>query len=362
MARSGPADGAGKMIKQRQKERKKRMLPILMVLLIFSSGGITVAWMNSGYVECSGYLKPDSWAALYTAGEGFVADGSLGDGMPVSRGDRVLLLDDEWPRWNLERITRELRALDVEITAGETNLALFLSHREIEEEELTRIVSADRLLFANSSLTMNDLRHDEYLRHTFSAGADREQASLLRLLSTGRQKKDSLKAEFRLWENRVKKMQVVASESGVFFSVETVMGGASRGLIPPVGPGRFLESGRLLGYIIPDRGMLAHVEIPQHRVDRCHPGQMVLLSVDARSLWRYPPVKGRLESITKMASGDAFHATVSLSVSDQTLDELKVLSGGNLTARIDTRAHRFPVLNIPETWALLVNSPGNKQW
>jgi len=137
--------------------------------------------------------------------------------------------DDEWPRWNLERISRELRALDAEITAGETNLMLFISHRVIEEEELTRILSADRLLFANSSLTMNDLKHDEYLLHTFSAGADREQASLQRLLSIGRQKKESLKAESRLWDNRLKKMCVAAPESGVFYSVETVMSGASRG-------------------------------------------------------------------------------------------------------------------------------------
>jgi len=107
--------------------------------------------------------------------------------------------------------------------------------------------------------------------------------------------------------------------------------------------------------------MSAHVEIPQNRVDRCRPGQIVLLSVDARSLWRYPPVRGRLESITKMASGEAFHATVSLTVSEQTLEELKALSGGYLTARIDTRAHRFAVLNFPEAWALLLNSPGHRR-
>jgi len=76
----------GNMIKQRQKGKKNRMLPILMVSLILISGGITVTWMNTGYVECSGYLKPDSWAPLYTGGEGVVADGTLRDGMLMMNG------------------------------------------------------------------------------------------------------------------------------------------------------------------------------------------------------------------------------------------------------------------------------------
>jgi len=324
------------------------MLPVLMVLLILISGGITAVWMNTGYVECTGYLKPESRVPLYTGSEGVVADGVLEDGMSVSKGEVILLLDDEWPKWNLERITRELRALDGEITAGEKNLSLFLSHRQIEEEELLRIVSADQLLVDNSSLTKNELKHDEYRYYTFSAGADREQASLQRLIITGREKRDALNAEMELWNSRLRKMRIVSPESGIFFTVETVMGGVSRGMKPQVGPGRFLDSGRLLGYVIPDGGMSVHVEIPQNRVDRCRPGQTVLLLVDARSIWRYPPVKGRLESITRMASGGFFHATVSLSVSDQMLKDLKDLSGGTLTARIETGIHRFRFLNLPE--------------
>ena len=329
------------MIKQRLKERKKWLLPVLMILTVLFGAGITLIWMNTGFVECAGFLEPDLWVPLYAGSEGLVKQGKLEDGMIVNNGDQLLLLDDQWPRWNIERILQEQGVLETKITAGEHNLALFSIHREIEETEFRRIISSDQLLFDNASLTMNELEHDMYLYQTFSAGASRELAALEQSINIDSQKIKALNNERVLWETRLKETRILAPETGVYFKVETVLSGASRGLVPSPGPGVRIESGRLLGYIISDKGMQAHIEIPQHRISRCRPGQRVLLSVEARPQWRYPPVTGFLESITKIASGGVFHATVNLEISDQTLEDLKALSCGNLTARIEIRNQPF---------------------
>ena len=332
-----------------------------MVALVITGGGVTLVWMNTGFVECSGYLEPDSWVPLYAGSDGLVKKGILEDGMAVIKGERLLLLDDEWPKWNIKRIHREYSGLESEISTGERSLALFSYHRKIEEEELRRIITADQLLFDNSSLTLNDLKHDEYLYRTFCAGADREQEAIKQSISAGKQNLSALNVEQLLWELRLKETRVPAPETGVFFSVETVLTGASAGMIPPVGPGRRIESGRLLGYIIPEGGMQAHIEIPQHRIDGCRPGQRVLLSVDARPQWRYPPVEARLATITNMASKGVFHAVVSLDVSEETLGDLQTLGCGNVTARIEIRNNRRIKLKILERWSLAVSPIGRKK-
>jgi len=349
------------MIKNRQRVRTIKLLPVLMVTLVIAGGGITLVWMNTGFVECSGFLEPDSWVPLYAGSDGLVKKGALEDGMTVIQGERLLLLDDEWPKWNIRRIHRELNGLESEISAGERSLTLFSYHRDIEEEELRRIITADQLLFDNFSLTLNDLKHDEYLYHTFCAGADREQEALKQSISTDRQNLESLKTEQILWELRLKETRVLSPETGVFFSVETVLSGASAGMVPLIGPGRHIESGRLLGYIIPGRGMQAHIEIPQHRIDGCREGQRVLLSVDARPQWRYPPVEARLSSITNMASKGVFHAAVCLDVSEETLEDLKALGGGNITARIEIRQNRRFKLKVLERWSMALTSIGRKK-
>jgi len=348
------------MIKQKPKGRKNILLTVLTIFLISAGAGITFVWMNSGFVECSGYLEPDSWVPLFAEVDGLVMQGTLFDGMNVSEGDPLLFLDDEWPLWNLDRINLEQRSLDDEINAGEESLILFRTHREIEESELRRIIASDRMLLENASLTMNELEHDEYLYRAFSAGADREEAALKQAVSSSRREREALNVEKLLWDSRLRETRVSAPATGVFFSSETVLSGASKGLIPSVGPGRTIETGRLLGYIIPDRGIHAHIEIPQRHISSCHPGQRVLLSVAARPQWRYPPIYGRIESITGFASGGGFHAKVSLSLSARLLPELKSLSCGDLTARIDIREHRIIQLAAYEKWLLIVDSAGRR--
>ncbi len=333
-------------------------MTFITAIIILAGGAVTLAWMNTGFVECSGYLEPDSWLPLYAYSEGLVKKGSLEDGMTVIKGSRLILLDDEWPGWNIKRVIQEQKTIRCEITYMEQRLALFSIHRKIEESEYERLMDADRRLLENSSLTINELKHDEYLYHTFVAGADREQADLKHALLLKNSKFESLRAEKVLWESRLKDAQILAPVSGTYYCVETVLSGASAGLIPSIGPGRQIESGRLLGFIIPNGGMKAHIEIPQHRISGCSPGKLVLLSVDARPQWRFAPVRGRLASVTKIASGGVFHATVNLSVSEQILDELKVLSCGNLTARIDIRGRRRAGLGFWERWTMMMNSMG----
>ncbi|MCK5737234.1 MAG: hypothetical protein KAH21_12190, partial [Spirochaetaceae bacterium] len=198
------------MIKQRLKERKKWLLPVLMILTVLFGAGITLIWMNTGFVECAGFLEPDLWVPLYAGSEGLVKQGKLEDGMIVNNGDQLLLLDDQWPRWNIERILQEQGVLETKITAGEHNLALFSIHREIEETEFRRIISSDQLLFDNASLTMNELEHDMYLYQTFSAGASRELAALEQSINIDSQKIKALNNERVLWETRLKETRILA--------------------------------------------------------------------------------------------------------------------------------------------------------
>lgn len=355
------------MADNRHRQKSHWLFPVIAVAAVLIGAAITLAWMKPGFVECSGYLEPDGWVPLYSSGDGPIRSGSLEDGMDVNEGDLLIVLDDQWPRWNVKRVDQEQQNLEIEISFLEQSLILFSKHRDIEEKELLRLMDADRRLMENASLTLNELQHTEYLYHTFIAGADREESNLEQALKLDRLKMKSLRTEQVLWESRLDECRMRAPVSGKFFSVETVLSGVSYGLIPTIGPGRNIESGRLFGYLIPEGGMQAHIEIPQHRISVCRPGQSVLLSVDARPQWRFAPVSGRLTSVLTVASGDVFHATVDLSASDQTIGELRELSCGNLTARIDIRNRRDSGYGVSfrftarvwEHWIMMVNSVGN---
>ena len=342
------------------------MRSVIAVIALLTGSAVTLALMNPGFVECTGYLEPDGWVPLYARSDGSISYGNLEDGMKVTRGELLIVLDDQWPRWNLKRIGQEQKILEIEISFLEQSLILFSDHREIEEGELLRLMDADRRLLENSSLTRNELLHTEYLYHTFIAGADREESDLEQVLLLDKLKVESLRVEKILWESRLDECRITAPVSGCFYSAETVLSGSAVGLAPSFGPGRRVESGRLLGYLIPEGGMRAHIEIPQHRISGCRPGQPVLLSVDARPQWRFAPVRGRLASIMTVASGGVFHGTVNLSASEQTLVELRNLSCGNLTARIDIRGRkesgeeesRWVTVRLWEKWTIMVNSFG----
>ncbi len=354
--------------KRSERSRGKRIFRLLAlagILVVLGGGAITVAWIKPGFVECTGYLEPDDWIPLYTGSEGLVRFSLLAEGMIVNEGDLLVILDDEWPRWNLKRVDRERSILQAEITFLEQNLILFRRHRGIEEEELRRLREADRRLMENSSLTRNELQHSEYLYNTFVAGADREQSELEQQLILDRLKAASLRVEAALWGKRLEGCRIGAPAAGRYYSAETVLS-TSAGFSPSFEPGLWVESGRLIGYLIPDGDMKAHIEIPQHRISGCRPGQPVLISVDARPQWRYAPVEGRLESIMTVASRGIFQGTVNLAAPDQIIDELRNLNCGNLTARIDVRKHEvfqdFEALRLSarvwDRWTILVNSAG----
>ena len=357
------------MVKHLHRNKRKWLLSVIVVTALLTGAAVTLALMNPGFVECTGYLEPDGWVPLYARSDGSISYGNLEDGMKVSRGELLIVLDDEWPRWNLKRTGQEQKILETEISFLEQSLILFSGHREIEEEELRRLMDADRRLLENSSLTRNELYHTEYLYHTFIAGADREESDLEQVLLLDKLKLEFLRVEKKLWESRLDECRIMAPITGRFYSAETVLSGTSVGLVPTFSPGRRVESGRLLGYLIPEGGMRAHIEIPQHRISGCRPGQPVLLSVDARPQWRFAPVRGRLASIMTVASGGVFHGTVELSPSDQTLEELRDLIFGNLTARIYVGNHHDSGADVPiritarvwERWSLMVNSIGKIQ-
>ena len=107
-------------IKQQRRTRQKWRMTLITAIIILAGGAVTLAWMNTGFVECSGYLEPDSWHPLYAYSEGLVKKGSLEDGMTVIKGSRLILLDDEWPGWNVKRVIQELKTVRCEITYMES--------------------------------------------------------------------------------------------------------------------------------------------------------------------------------------------------------------------------------------------------
>lgn len=342
-----------------KKTIRRRRLPILLAILIVTiSGGITLAWLRPGFVECSGYLEPVGWIPLYTASDGLVIRCELQDGMTVNKGEILVEMDDEWPGWNLERINQELNTIEAEIAFLEQSLELFSHHRDIEEEELRRLRSADLRLLENSSLSRYEYERSEYLYRTFIAGADRDEADFRQQVLLSRFKAASLKLEAELWQERLDECRIAAPESGIYYSIESVQSSSPANLIPNLGPGRRLDSGTLIGYLIPDRGMEARIRIPQQQISRCHPGQNVLLSIDARPLWRFKPVTGRLVSIVSILSGGSFVGTVELMMSEETLKDLKNLSGGDLTASIDIndRTSQRLMARVWDYWSVGVNT------
>lgn len=348
----------------KKKLRKSRLPTLLAILIVVTTAGITVTLLKPGFVECSGYLEPVGWIPIFAVNDGLVTQCILEDGISVDSGELLVGLDDDWPRWNLERVSQELKSTEAETAFLEQSLDLFSRHREIEEEELRRLKSANLRLMENSSISRNEFERTEYLYGTFVAGADREEAEFHHYLFQSRYKAASLKLEARLWRKRLDECLITAPESGTYYSTELLHNSSPANLIPQLGPGKRVESGSLLGYLIPDRGMNARIRIPQQHISRCHPGQNVFLSINARPLWRFRPVTGRLVSIISISSGGSFVGIVELTMSEETLRDLKNLNCGDLTARIDTnnRADLKPgtsqrlLARIWDYWSVGVNT------
>lgn len=348
----------------RKKIRRGRFPTLLAILIVIVSALITITWLRPGFVECKGYLEPAGWIPLYTKNDGVVTHSELVDGMSVEGGELLIEMDDEWPRWNLERINKELLSLEAESVFLAQSFELFSLHRKIEEEELERLKYADLRLMESSSLSRNEYERTEYLYRTFVAAADREEADFMHSLLQNRHKATSLQLEAKLWQERLDECRITAPESGIYYSAELVHSLPSANLVPQLGPGKRVETGSLVGYVIPDRGMTARIRIPQQHIARCYPGQNVLLSINARPLWRFKPVNGRLVSVVSIASGGTFVGLVDLMMSEETLGELKTLSCGDLTARIDTKnrtrlksgSSERLVARIWDYWSVGVNS------
>jgi hypothetical protein len=89
------------------------------------------------------------------------------------------------------------------------------------------------------------------------------------------------------------------------------------------------------------------------------PGQRVLLSLDARPTWAYPPVTGTLSFVSDLSAGGFFAAEVEISLNESgEAGTPALLNCTDLTARIDVRtsvAQKWPA-RIWERFVLLVNS------
>ncbi|MDT8298950.1 MAG: hypothetical protein RQ801_11650, partial [Spirochaetaceae bacterium] len=170
---------------------------------------------------------------------------------------------------------------------------------------------------------------------------------------------EALAAEESLWRSRLDDCCLTSPISGRFYFAESIYSSGSQVMIPSLGPGRRVDSGRLLGYVIPECGMAARIEIPQRFIHQCIPGQRVLLSLDTRPTWAYPPVEGILTSISDLSAGGFIAASVEISLDESgEAGSPALLNCADLTARIDVRtcsAQNWPA-RIWERFVLLVNS------
>ena len=327
-----------------------------MVLII---GSVTVAWLKPGFVECRGFLEPESWTPIYALSEGVIVRCELKDGIPIDKDELLVEWDAEWPLWNLNRIAGERIEEESELTYLRQRLKLFGAHRDIEAGELQRLAENNRILHDSSSLTTSEYLRSVYRREAFEAGAEREAADLVRELERVSENLDVLAAEELLWRSRLDDCRLTSPISGRFYFAESVYSNGLQVLIPPLGSGRRVDSGRLLGYMIPECGMVARIEIPQRFIHQCLPGQRVLLSLDARPTWAYPPLEGILTSVSDLSAGGFIAAAVEISHDESgEADTPALLNCADLTARIDVRAcsaQKWPARTW-ERFVLLVNS------
>ena len=329
----------------------RKLVPLFTTILILAAGLLVPAWLFPGYIECRGYTEPANWAALYAPGSGAVAEGILTDREYVERGENLLVLDDTWIRHNLRRIDGRLDFLVAEKQYFEDRLELFTSHREVEVGELHRLRETDRLLEQSSSVSRNQRLRSEYLYRSFVAAALREEADFRHSLNQNRDRTKELELERDLWTVRLDRCFLAAPVSGIFFSSESVFTPEGAAFIPAPGPGRRLEEGDLLGYIVPDENIEVYVRIPENRAGECRPGQRVLLIPDSRSRGDRTLVEGRLLSISSMAAGGSVEAVVRIDAFD-----IDFICGG-LSARIDTRERNSTgfIAGLWESWVFLVN-------
>ncbi len=330
---------------------------------------VLLAWLKGGFVECSGYLEPDNWVPVYAPGDGIVRKGNLIDGNCIKEGSVVLSLEDDWPRWNLERIEREREKLKAERNDTSRRLSLFRRSRDIEIQELKRRLDISRKLQRSGSITINELKNSEYQLASFLARSEQEEALLCQSLNVLEGKMMSLDTDEAIWKKRLEDCVLTAPAGGSFYAARTIFAGEESAFVPPVGPGQQLEAGTLLGYIIPGGRMIARIAIPQQKIARCRRGQQVLLSLDSRPRWNYAPVRGQLVSISELSSGGFVSAEVEIlrDAAGSADDEgagLGRLSCGDLTARINVSsvsAERLPG-RLWQGWVVLVNiEPGRRR-
>jgi hypothetical protein len=339
--------------------RKHRFLPFLVFPLVLIIGSVTVAWLKPGFVECRGFLEPESWIPVYTPSDGIIVRCELNDGTPVDKDEVLVEWDDEWPLWNLSRIAGERIEEESELTYLRQRLRLFGAHRDIEAGELQRLAENNRILYDNSSLTTSEYLRSVYRREAFEAGAEREAADIVRELERVSESLDALAVEELLWRSRLDDCRLTSPTSGRFYFAESIYSNGSQVLIPSLGPGRRVDSGRLLGYVIPECGMVARIEIPQRFIHQCIPGQRALLTLDTRPTWAYPPVEGTLTSVSDLSAGGFIAAAVEISLDESgEAGTPALLNCADLTARIDVRAcsaQKWPARTW-ERFVLLVNS------
>ncbi len=338
-----------------------RFVTLALIFLVLGTL-ILLAWLKGGFVECTGYLEPGSWVPLYAPDDGIVKSGNLTDGSFIKKDTVVLRLEDDWPKWNIKRLEDEKENLQKEKEDISRRLALFKKYRNIEIKELERRLNTDRLLHESASITINDLKYSEYKLSSFIASSRREEARLIESLNVIDGDLKSLANEKNIWEKRLKDCELKASAEGTFYSAKSILAHGDTAFIPPVGPGQKLESGILLGYIIPGGRMTAKISIPQRKIARCKTGQQVLLSLASRPRWNYPPIKGRIVSIASLSSRGFFPAEVEILQEPEwkgkdAIEGLNRLSCGDLTARININsisAERLPG-RIWQWWVVLVN-------
>jgi len=313
--------------------------PVVLVGVMAASA-LTLMWMGPGFVDCPGRLLPKDRVPVFAPEGGVIRSSTLRDGRFVRQGEVLMVLEDSWPRRNLEILRIESAALRSSLTALEEGLELFRALRTVEEAELRRLVENDRVLFESAALSRAELARSAYRLEAYRAQADRDEAELR---SSGMEIRHQLAAkevETALWSERLDRCRLSAPISGRFFVESSDPSRWSADGFDDRQSGEWVERGRLLGYLIPGTGMEARILIPQNRISRCRPGQEVRMTLEARPQWRYGPINGRLGRVEALAVDGAFPAVVEIHDDPDVLDELQNLGCADLRARIDVRESR----------------------
>ena len=247
------------------------VFPATAGLLFLLAGGFIAAWLCSSFIECPGRIQPVNRVALYAPSEGVILSETLQSGLKMEKGDEILRLDGAWPAWNLADLDGELVSLNLEIDHLQRSLELFLRHRDLEAAELYRLLDADTRLEAVSSVSRSEVLRSRFLYESFLAGAGREELEIVRKLISVRWKKEMLSHDRLLWQRRQRDCVLTAPVSGRFYSAEDLFPAGGNTPVPPPGPGRFVERGRFLGYLLPDSELAVHLRIPEKQLGAAVP-------------------------------------------------------------------------------------------